>query len=71
MNQVQSFVDVLNLNHEKLVLKRNGGWKSITDVFAHILPHQRKDFRISQLNSVLNNSAKPYRQYLAIQIRKN
>jgi len=69
-SQVQAFVDVLNLNHEKLMRKRNDGWRSITEIFAHVPIHQRKDFWISQLNSVVRDTGKPYRQYLAIQIRK-
>ena len=70
--QVDAFIDILNLNHNSLVSKREALWKAIWNLTNKLnlsLP-QRKSFLQNKFNELLEQKDQPYRQYLTILIKQ-
>ncbi len=68
-NQVETFIEILNLNHDVIRQNREkdvlGG---IIEASRAVRADQKNLFWRSQFESVLNDSKKPYRQFLLIYI---
>ncbi len=70
-SQVDSFIEITNLNHSVLKQKRSKDLISgILEVFRQIPTHQRKVFWKSQFERIFLCESHPFRQYLLIYISK-
>lgn len=69
--QVQSFLELLNLNHPKLKDLRKNALEGIIDLFQEIPRHQQQGFLRAQLQSILADKNRPFRQFLLIYLAKN
>lgn len=67
-NQVQAFIEILNLNHSQLVSTRKEMLSGILEPFAAIPLHQKKGFLEMKMRNLLRNTSEPFRQYLLIYI---
>lgn len=67
-NQVQSFIEILNLNHSDLLKQRSDMLSGILEGFVAIPVRQKKDFLQAQMNRLLDNISESFRQYLLIYI---
>lgn len=67
--QVDSFIEITNLNHSVLKQKRSKDTlKGILDIFRNIPDYQKRGFWESQFERISSNESHPYRQYLLIYI---
>lgn len=65
--QIQAFIEILNLNHSLLRSKRAKGYIRIFSQNLSAIPKlQRKAFIMSEYNRVLFNTKLPYRQFILI-----
>lgn len=67
-NQVQAFIEILNLNHSNLSEQRSDMLKGILDVFVLLDKKEKNNFLQAQMNRLLHNTSEPFRQYLLIYI---
>lgn len=67
--QVESFIDILNLNHSSLKYKRaKDTLEGIISACRAVDKKDRRRFLAAQYNRIFNNPAQPFREYLLLVI---
>lgn len=68
-NQVEAFIDTLNLNHYELKENRaKGVIRGLTDAYSSSTTSHKKIFWKAQYDRVLNNHNHPFREFLLVYI---
>ena len=65
-NQVQAFIDILNLNHSSLKKQRHDSISGILDIFYQIPKLQKNEFLLAQKRRLMKDTKHPFRQFLLI-----
>lgn len=66
--QAESFIEILNLNDERLMNKRKEALEGIISILKSIPVKERGHFWKVQFDRVMKNPKQPFRQYLLINI---